>query len=52
MTWSCKFERIAAAIRPATEHDAHLEQLEKAVAHEWLLAQCGCEAGDWGEAQG
>ena len=30
-------ERIAAAIRPATEPLAHLEQLEKAVAHEWLL---------------
>jgi len=29
-------ERIAAAIRPATEHEAHWEQLEKAVAHEWL----------------
>jgi hypothetical protein len=41
----------AAAIRPTTEPLAHLEQLEKAVAHEWLLAQCGCEAGDRGEAQ-
>jgi hypothetical protein len=44
-------ERIAAAIRPTTAPLAHLEQLEKAVAHEWLLAQCRCEAGDWGEAQ-
>ncbi len=30
-------ERIAAAIRPTAAPLAHLEQLEKAVAHEWLL---------------
>ncbi len=30
-------ERIAAAIRPATEPLAHWEQLEKAVTHNWLL---------------
>jgi hypothetical protein len=30
-------ERIAAVIRPTTEPLAHWEQLEKAVAHEWLL---------------
>jgi hypothetical protein len=30
-------ERIAAAIRPATAPLAHLEELEKAVAHNWLL---------------
>jgi hypothetical protein len=30
-------ERIAAAIKPATEPLAHWEQLEKAVTHNWLL---------------
>jgi len=30
-------ERIAAAIKPTAEHDAHWEQLEKAVTHNWLL---------------
>jgi hypothetical protein len=30
-------ERIAAAIRPTTEPLAHWEQLEEAVAHNWLL---------------
>jgi hypothetical protein len=27
----------AAAIKPTAEHDAHWEQLEKAVTHNWLL---------------
>jgi hypothetical protein len=30
-------ERIASAIRPATAPLAHWEELEKAVAHNWLL---------------
>jgi hypothetical protein len=30
-------EQIAAAIRPTTAPLAHWEQLEKAVAHNWLL---------------
>jgi hypothetical protein len=27
----------AAAIKPTAEHDAHWEQLEKAVTHNWSL---------------
>jgi hypothetical protein len=30
-------EQIAAALKPATSPLAHWEQLEKAVAHNWLL---------------
>ena len=31
-------ERIATALRPTSEPLAHLEQLEKAVANNWLLS--------------
>ena len=30
-------ERLATALKPATSPLAHWEQLEKAVAHDWLL---------------